>query len=143
MSGLGDIGVAVETPTGNVLPLLHEIRHALERLIDSGEPTVIDLRTIPLAPGEEDALERALGEGEVSARLEALGPSEIRETSLPGVWLVTHRNANGEIAGRFIEVTKAPTILESQETDILRGMATLNQRLTMGGDTNGSNADTG
>jgi len=54
---------AVERSTGNVVPLLHEIRHALERLADTGECTAIDLRSLPLAPGEGDVLESMLGEG--------------------------------------------------------------------------------
>ena len=70
MTPLGDIAVSVEQATGNVVPLLHEIRHALERLAETGEPTVIDLRSMPLAPGEEDAIEQVLGEGEVTATFE-------------------------------------------------------------------------
>ena len=42
--------------TYNVQPLLHEIRHALARLLDDGGHTVIDLRSLPLAPGEEEQL---------------------------------------------------------------------------------------
>ncbi|MGI9344000.1 MAG: hydrogenase expression/formation C-terminal domain-containing protein [Gammaproteobacteria bacterium] len=129
MTGLDNIAVTLEQPTGNVAPLLNEIRHALERLADSGEPTMIDLRGIPLAPGEDDALEAALGHGEVTATMNALGPSVIRETLIPGVWTVTHRNANDEIVGRYIEITKMPAILESQDADILRGIAELGERL--------------
>ncbi len=102
-------------------------------MIDTGEPTAIDLRSIPLAPTEEAALVEALGEGEVRAELQALGPSEIRETGISGVWLVTHRNASGEIAGKFIEVTRMPQILESQEADMLRGMAILAEKLAAPG----------
>jgi len=131
MTGLSDISVSIQHPTGNVVPLLHEVRHALEQLADTGEPTVIDLRGIPLGPGEEDKLEHALGEGEVTATLNALGPSIVRETAIPGVWLVTHRNVNDEISGRFIEITKMPAILESQDVDILRGIAELGERLRL------------
>jgi len=129
MTSLSDIAVSIDQPTGNVVPLLHEVRHALERLADTGEPTMIDLRGIPLGPGEEDALEKALGEGEVTATLNALCPSTVRETAIPGVWMVTHRNVNKEISGRFIEITKMPAILESQDVDILRGLAELGERL--------------
>jgi len=129
MTSLSDIAVSIDQPTGNVVPLLHEVRHALERLADTGEPTMIDLRGIPLGPGEEDALEKALGEGEVTATLNALCPSTVRETSIPGVWMVTHRDVNEEISGRFIEITKMPAILESQDVDILRGLAELGERL--------------
>ena len=134
MSGLRDIAVTVEPgyTTGNVLPLLHEIRHALERLVSIDETTVIDLGSIPLAPGELESLEAALGTGEVRAELDALGPSEIRETAFPGVWLITHRNANDEIAGRFIEVTRVPAILASQDPDIRRAVEALGERLADG-----------
>ena len=76
--------------TWNARPLLFEVRHALEELIDSGETSIIDLRSIPLAPGEEETIIETLGQGEVHARLDALGPSEIIETRYAGVWLVTH-----------------------------------------------------
>ena len=57
-----DIPVVVEgtadqpMPSLNVEPILHEVRHALERLIQTGEPTTIDLRSIPLAPGEDEQI---------------------------------------------------------------------------------------
>jgi hydrogenase-1 operon protein HyaF len=100
--------------THNVQPLLHEIRHALVQLLEQGKETVIDLRGIPLAPGEEVAIEQALGEGEVRATLSALGPSEIRETSFPGVWLVTHYNHHNQVVGKFVEVAAVPALLMSQ-----------------------------
>lgn len=112
--------------TRNVQPLLHEIRHALGQLLETGAVYSIDLRSIPLAPGEEEQLLAELGEGEVHARLTALGPSEIIETRYPGVWLVTHYNAADEIMGRFIEVCTMPRILLAQVEDIRDGL----QRLT-------------
>ena len=87
------------------------------------------MRALPLAPGEEKRIEEALGEGEVRAELNALGPSVILETSYPGVWLVTHRNTEGEIIGRQIEVTYIPSLLESQPEDIRAGLAGLKNEL--------------
>jgi hydrogenase-1 operon protein HyaF len=84
--------------------------------------TVIDLRALPLAPGEEAKIEEKLGKGEVHARIDALGPSEIVETGIAGVWLVTHYNAEEEILGRYIEICRIPAILESQDQDIEYGM---------------------
>jgi hydrogenase-1 operon protein HyaF len=104
--------------TRNVEPLLHEIGHALQELAESGRTGIIDLRSIPLAPGEEDRIVATLGEGEVQARIDALGPSEITETRYAGVWLVTHYNDEQEIIGRFIEITAMPEILRSQDEDI-------------------------
>ena len=111
--------------TGNVLPLLHEVRHALERLLATGEETTIDLASLPLAPGEFDRIEAALGQGEVTATLNALGPSEIRETRYSGVWLVTHRNATDEVMGRYIEIARMPGVLLAQEPDMRKGLADL------------------
>lgn len=104
--------------TWNVAPLLHEVKHALKKLIDDGKTSIIDLRSIPLAPGEEDTILKTLGQGEVHARLDALGPSEIIETQYSGVWLITHFNADDEVISRFIEVTYMPDILNAQKEDV-------------------------
>ncbi len=69
------VEVTGEPWTGNVQPLLYEVYHALKRLLETGEVTVIDLRALPLAPGEEAKIEQKLGTGEVHARIDALeGP---------------------------------------------------------------------
>jgi len=117
-------------PTGNLVPLLHEIRHALTRWLEQGEEHVIDLRSIPLAPGEEDSLLEQLGEGEVNARLSISGPSNIIETRYPGVWLITHYNENENIIGRFIEVCEVPGILKSQAEDSRAGLERLENDLS-------------
>jgi len=129
MTSLDAINIKVETATGNVEPLLHEIRHALKRVATGKEGTVIDLRRLPLAPGEEERIEAALGKGEVRAELDALGPTVIQETSYAGVWLVTHRNTEQEVVARFIEVTRMPELLMAQEADIERGISRLESEL--------------
>ena len=129
MTSLAAITVQVETATGNVEPLLHEIRHALRRVADGKEGTVIDLRRLPLAPGEEERIEDELGKGEVRVELDALGPTVVQETSYAGVWLVTHRNTEQEVVGRFIEVTRMPELLKTQEADIKRGISRLENEL--------------
>ncbi len=125
-----ELPVEIETlETGNVLPLLHEIRHALERLIDSAEETVIDLRSLPMAPGEEARIEAMLGKGEVEAILNALGPTKIHETSIPGVWWIVHYNENDVVLGKFIEITRIPSVLNAQTEDMQAGIATMEQLL--------------
>jgi hydrogenase-1 operon protein HyaF len=115
--------------TLNVQPIMHQIRHALNRLLSSGETTVIDLRSIPLAPTEESTILEILGRGEVRARLDALGPSEIIETECAGVWLVTHYNENDSTVSRFIEITEMPDILKSQHCDMSTGLLMLSHKL--------------
>ena len=111
--------------TQNVKPLLHEIKHALDNLIETGQTSIIDLRSIPLAPGEEDRILDTLGRGEVLAELSALGLSEVIETQYAGVWLVTHYNDENHIISRFIEVTTIPEILCSQTEDIMAAYSSL------------------
>ena len=115
--------------TWNVRPLLNEVRHALKALVDSGATHIIDLRSIPLAPGEEEIIIKSLGQGEVHARLNALGPSEIYETRYAGVWLITHYNESEVIVSRFIEITRLPDILQSQLEDMSNGLTELSQEL--------------
>jgi hydrogenase-1 operon protein HyaF len=116
---------AIPYSRGNVKPLLFEVIHALDRLLADDEPTVIDLASLPFAPGEIEELEDALGHGELNAELDALGKSLIRETAYPGVWWVEHRNTAGELVGRYIEITRSPEILMSQDADIGAGRAKL------------------
>lgn len=129
MKSLDNIAVTTEIMTGNVEPLLHEIRHALRRLTNGEEGTVIDLKRLPLAPGEEERIEKTLGKGEVRAQVDALGPTVVEETAYPGVWLTTHRNADEAVVARFIEVTRIPELLKSQPADIDAGIAKLESTL--------------
>ncbi len=129
MSSLDTIPVCTEVASGNVEPLLHEIRHALQRLAEGKEGTVIDLKRLPLAPGEEERIEATLGTGEVRAEIDALGPTLIQETSYPGVWLITHKNADDVVVARFVEVTYIPELLRSQQADIDAGIDRLEDEL--------------
>jgi hydrogenase-1 operon protein HyaF len=132
MSGLSGIGVKVESSPalepelrGNALPLLHEIRHALARLIEEGEPTVIDIQSLPMGPGDLRRLFDALGEGEVRAELEVLGKTVIRESRYSGVWIIEHLDGAGAIASRFIEINWVPPLLQAQAEDVQKGLMEL------------------
>ncbi len=135
MNILGSIPVHIETSsdtaglTHNTRPLLHEIRHALERLSRNGLATVLDLRAIPFAPGDEERLLAILGVGEVEARLTTLGGSRIRESSFSGVWVVEHHNDQGVRVAFQIEITDIPSILRSQPEDIVASISRLTSEL--------------
>ena len=98
--------------------------------MDTGKTSIIDLRSIPLAPGEEEIIINTLGQGEVNASLDALGPSEIYETRFAGVWLITHYNEDQAIVSRFIEITRLPDILKSQHEDMSNALMDLDQELS-------------
>jgi hydrogenase-1 operon protein HyaF len=127
VTSVDDIGVQVEAMHGNVRPILNEVIHALDRLLEDDAPTTIDLAGLPFAPGELDELEATLGNGELVANLDALGSSCIRETTYPGVWWIEHRNVHDEVVGRYLEVTRLPEILCSQDADIMAGRARLGE----------------
>lgn len=118
-----------EIPTGNTGPILHEIKHALDQWLEFGQTHAIDLRSLPLAPGEEDRLLEFLGVGEVRAKLTILGESDIVETRFPGVWLVTHLNSSDEIMSRTIEICELPAILKTQKEDAAEGLMKLAEAL--------------
>lgn len=114
---------------GNIRALLTEIAARLEKLDDHGETGMIDLNSLPLAPGEYEQLRQMLGQGEVSARIEAIGASEIIETCYPGVWWVTHYNVEGDIVADMLEIAHIPEILKSQPDDVHAGLERLKAQL--------------
>ena len=133
MGGLESIAIKIvgtaEVATGNLRPLLHEIRHALSRLLATGEPSCVDLASLPLTPTEERALLDVLGRGEIEVKLDSLGPSTIYETAYDGVWVVTHRNLDDQVMTKFIEITFVPEIIKSHAADVQLGLDRLQTRL--------------
>ena len=125
------IEVAARRPlvTGNALPLLYEIKHGLQHLSDTGEPTILDLRAIPFGPGDEERLLSVLGAGEVSATINVLGESTVKETGFPAVWLVEHKNSDNERIALQIEITEVPAILKTQPGDLADSLTHLNDTL--------------
>lgn len=126
----GEVSACAAASRENAFPLLHEIRHALAQLLETGQETVIDVGGLPMGPGDRELLEERLGTGEVRADLDAFGTSTIRETGIPGVWWVEHRNGDDQPMGSFIEVTYVPGILCSQREDIAEGLERLSRDLT-------------
>ncbi len=126
---MGSIMQALEK-TGNILPLLHEIRHALEGLLATGQTTVIDLQAMPLMPSELIELKEILGNGEVSAELHALGKSTIQETTCSGVWWIVHYNIEEKVISQTIEICHIPAILMAQNADIQMGLQQLLEQLS-------------
>jgi hydrogenase-1 operon protein HyaF len=122
--------VTVLTLSGNTDPILHEIQSLLNDLVTSGKSASIDLRSMPLLPGDYEKLKEVLGQGEVSATIDAMGPTQVRETAVHGVWWVTHYNSDETIVAEFIEVTTMPEILRTHPADARVGLDLLHSRLT-------------
>ena len=117
----------------NFLPLLHQIRHALSHLLQTGEATILDLGAIPFGPADEEKLLSFLGVGEIESRIDALGQSRVRESRYPGVWLVEHKNPGEERISLQIEIAEVPEILKAQKADIRDGLENLSEKLSTEG----------
>lgn len=134
MSGLDSIPVHVQPAaaplsTATAQAILAELETSLQELLASGREHSIDLRSLPLAPGELDYLKEALGAGEVRADVDALGASRVIETRVRGVWWVTHRNTLEDVIAEFIEVSFCPDIIRAQRDDVRESLEWLSARL--------------
>lgn len=136
MSALDGIPVSVEGPiakgllaTGNALPVIHEIRHALGHLLKTGHGTTIDLSAIPFGPGDQEHLLEFLGRGEVSATVNSLGNTLITETAFPGVWLVDYLSPRGQRLAWHIEITCLPSLLATPRDELAQSLDQLDFRL--------------
>lgn len=130
MSTLEHIGITVEHQSdGNGRAVLREIEQRLALLLAKGEESSIDLSRLPFGPGDHALLVKTLGEGDVSAEVNSHGPTQVRETAIPGVWWVTHLNADDEVMAEFIEVTRCPAIVLTPQDDLQDGVEALRARL--------------
>jgi len=111
--------------TGNAPPLLRELVQLVRRLLETGEPSAIDLSALPLTPADLDWLRERLGNGEISVTLQASGESTLDETACPGVWWVTHHNEQGAVTSQFIEVTFVPELVKAHPRDVAIGRESL------------------
>jgi len=109
--------------------VLSEIGALLGRLAERGETASIDLRSLPLTGADRAQLEELLGHGEVSASLDLMGRSEIRETGLAGVWWIRHMGAGDVVSSEEIAITAVPDILQSHPADIEASAQRLQQTL--------------
>jgi hypothetical protein len=91
-----------------------------------------ELLTVPFGPGDEERLIDLLGTGEVAATIEALGPTQVQGTAIPGVWLLDYRNVEGERLALHLEIAAVPQILRTQSEDLDSSIAALDARLQLG-----------
>ena len=109
--------------------MLCELVALLERLAAEHQTAAIDLRSLPMSPQDRVELERALGQGEVRATVDADGRSSIRETRVAGVWWVEHRNSADELIAESLEVAEIPGFLLSASDEIAAGARALRERI--------------
>lgn len=115
--------------TGMAAAVLAEIGEHLEALAGEGHTNVIDLRSLPLTDADLENLSTRLGRGEVSARVDVIGETEVFETAYAGVWWIRHLGADHRVAAEEIAITPIPEILCSQPEDIALAAVHLRKQL--------------
>ena len=126
---LNNEGMASESAS-MLLPILHELVAMHKTLISTGQGNMLDLRHEPLDLEEIAALKALLGQGEINANLTALGSTNISETSISGVWWITHYNPDGIIMNECVELTMCPDMLKTFPQDLERALVSLQDKLT-------------
>jgi len=109
--------------------VLREIPALMERLLETGEAGIIDLRSLPMNDWDRQELASRLGEGEVKAFINAGGASTISETQFAGVWWVRHEGADGRVAAEQLVVARAPEFLFAHPADITAARLRLSEIL--------------
>ncbi len=104
--------------TGMADAVEREIRQHLAALAQHGTETTIDLRSLPLSDADRAALQELLGKGEVAATINAMGTSEIWETSHAGVWWVRHCGTEGQVMSELVEIAFVPEVLKADPADV-------------------------
>jgi len=124
------VHIQSNTNASQLPALLSELQHKLNRLFSEGQSDFIDLRSLPLFPGELQRLKQRLGEGEVHVTLDAIGRSDIYETAIAGVWWVTHFNQVDDVVAQHIEITLLPEIIKTSQDELQSGLEKLQQLLS-------------
>jgi len=111
-------GLDDTAPTGLAIALLREVADHLLTVSQGGDRQVVELTNLPLSEGDFQLLAEKLGRGEVEARVNAAGPTEVFETSFPGVWWVKYLGEDERVITQQLEIGTVPMILEAHHEDI-------------------------
>lgn len=114
--------------TAAILAILGEIEERLGTLQRLGEESTIDLRWLMGSALDLDLLDETLGRGEVAATITAGGTTRLRDTAIPCVWRVSHRDWTDRAVGEFIEITEIPDLFRSDRMAVGRGLTELRGR---------------
>lgn len=135
MNSIKDIAVHVEglglsgDDSTQGRAILIQLEELLVQLLKTGEGGSIDLGSLPISPDDYNYLVEELGEGEVTADIESMGLTHVRETGVAGVWWITHLNTDDEVMAEFLEVAFCPDILLAPEDDVKESLDSLKARL--------------
>ncbi len=115
----------------NAIALLHQLMELQQQLLKDDQPSVIDLRAMPLSRWDRERLRDLLGEGGVSAVVEdeEEGRLEVLQSAIGGIWWLQRLDDEDNVLGEFIEVSYCPEALLSAVEDVEDGLEVLRARL--------------
>jgi len=113
-----------------LLPFLNEMAGKLKTLMSSGQNGIFDLNREHLTSADIDDLRNILGRGEIDANLNTLGKTNIRETSIRGIWWITHYNEQGSVISECIEITTCPDLLKTFPDELDSALAGLQHKIS-------------
>lgn len=112
----------------SALAVIREIERRLAACLREGTRASLDLMQLAALPAELGLLRQIMGDGVVRAEVGNRGGSLVRETAIPCVWWVTHRDESGQTLAEFIEIADTPPLLAGDCHDIPAGLRLLAQR---------------
>ena len=115
----------MSTELMNAVPLLNEIKHALEEWRAHGTPRTINIFNFPLTEADAAWLDEVLGRGDLKVEYHGMEHTFWQEANISGVWWGEYRNGSGKVTLRSIEIADFPTLAKAQPEDIDDGIARL------------------
>ena len=115
--------------TGMAHAVMTEIAEGLKALSEGGAEAAIDLRSLPLTEADLTELRELLDKGEVNARIDVIGETEVYETGFAGVWWIRHFGSGQQVASEEIVIAPVPAIVRSQPEDIEQAVKRIYRQL--------------
>jgi HupH hydrogenase expression protein len=129
---LNDIPIRIEKPANSMLPpILHELTLMLKTLMSNGKTNMLDLRHEPIDLKEIASLKNLLGQGEIDVNFTAMGTiTNIRETSISGIWWHTHHDQEGNVTSEMVEITTCPELLKTVPDELESALVKLQEKIS-------------
>lgn len=114
----------------NAIPILNEIKDALEVFIKTGKNHIIYTNKIPLSEEDKKLILDIIGEGNIKIEYKTKREYILfKETSLIGVWLGVVYDVEQKPILEILEVNDFPSILKAPKEDMENSLEILKNTL--------------